>query len=155
MSSLPALNTISNGTAADASEVDDNFTTLANFVDQELVNRDGSIAMTGELLLANSSPSTSLAAASKGYVDAQATPSTGTLDSGKIRYAKAGNIVHVWTTARSSGATLPAGFRPAAAVVAPAVQPDFGPWEVNITTGGVITTSSGFSASFSVSFSTV
>lgn len=33
------------------------------------INKDGSAAMTGELLLANSTPSTALAAASKGYVD--------------------------------------------------------------------------------------
>lgn len=33
------------------------------------INKDGSAAMTAELLLANSTPSTALAAASKGYVD--------------------------------------------------------------------------------------
>jgi len=69
MSSLPALTAISNGTAADATEVDGNFDTLATFVDNELVNRDGTVAMTAELTLSSSTPSGGLVAASKGYVD--------------------------------------------------------------------------------------
>ena len=73
MPALPPLTAISNGTAADATEVDGNFDTLATFVRNEVVNRDGSIPMTAELLLANSSPSTALAAASKGYVDGEST----------------------------------------------------------------------------------
>ena len=40
----------------------------------------------------------------------------GSLDGGKIRFAKQGRIVSVWTTARSGGGLLPEGFRPAAQV---------------------------------------
>lgn len=73
MSSLPALDSITNGTAVDATEVDGNFTTLATFVDGELINRDGSVAMTSELTLSSSTPSGALVAASKGYVDSVST----------------------------------------------------------------------------------
>lgn len=70
MTSLPALTNIANGDPASATPVDGNFDTLATFVDQELVNRDGSVAMVGELTLSSSTPSGGLVAASKGYVDA-------------------------------------------------------------------------------------
>lgn len=70
MSSLPALSSIDNGTTADAAEVDGNFDILATFVDGELINRDGSITMTGELTLSSSTPSGDLVAASRGFVKA-------------------------------------------------------------------------------------
>ncbi|MAT06267.1 MAG: hypothetical protein CL424_14610 [Acidimicrobiaceae bacterium] len=83
-------------------------------------------------------------------------PSTGSLDSGKIRYARMGNIVHVWTTNTTLGATLPAGFRPAAGVVAPATDDGTpGAAIVSINTAGVIQPGGTDPIYFSTSFSTV
>ena len=71
MTALPALTTIVNGTPNDATPVDGNFDLLATHIDDELINRDGSLAMSGELTLSSSTPSGALVAASKGYVDTQ------------------------------------------------------------------------------------
>jgi hypothetical protein len=61
-------NSITNGTVADATDVQQNFDHIESHVNTEVVNRDGSIAMTGELLLP-SNPTSNLAAATKSYVD--------------------------------------------------------------------------------------
>lgn len=70
MTTLNIPNTLTNGSTADASAVQQNFDTIETFVNTDLVNRDGSISMTGELLLP-SAPTSTLAAATKGYVDTQ------------------------------------------------------------------------------------
>lgn len=174
-----------NGTSADASEVNSNFTALTNFLNNSVVHRDGSKAMTasfdaGSNKIVNvSTPTASTDAANKAYVDGLfpvetsnidddavtdakiGAPSTGTLTN--IRYARMGNIVHVWTTGNTSGGTLPSGYRPAVALKVPAVHVDGSSNHyagiVDITTGGVITVSanSGLlsSGTFAVSFSTV
>lgn len=110
MSGLPALTPIINGTPADASEVDGNFDTLATFVDAELINRDGSVAMTEELTLSSSTPSGDLVAASKGYVDGTG----GTLDDGNIVYKKdSQGWVTIWFNITvGTTITIPEGFRP-------------------------------------------
>ena len=69
MTVLPALTAIANGTPNDATPVDGNFDLLAAHVNGELINRDGSLGMSGELTLSSSAPSGALVAASKGYVD--------------------------------------------------------------------------------------
>lgn len=86
-------------------------------------------------------------------------PSTGSLDGGNIRYARYGNLVVVWSTASTAGATLPAGFRPAATVRAPVYSVALSAaGDLTITTGGVITLlggGAGTNGYFSVAFSTV
>jgi len=68
MTSMNIPNSITNGTVADATDVQQNFDHIESHVNTEVVNRDGSIAMTGELLLP-SNPTSNLAAATKSYVD--------------------------------------------------------------------------------------
>lgn len=68
MTSLNVPNAITNGTVADATDVQQNFDAIETHVNTEMVNRDGSIAMTGELLLP-SNPTSNLAASTKSYVD--------------------------------------------------------------------------------------
>ena len=68
MTSLNVPNSITNGTVADATDVQQNFDAIESHVNTEVVNRDGSIAMTGELLLP-SNPTSNLAASTKSYVD--------------------------------------------------------------------------------------
>jgi hypothetical protein len=68
MTSLNVPNAITNGTIADATDVQQNFDAVETHVNTEVVNRDGSIAMTGELLLP-SNPTSNLAASTKSYVD--------------------------------------------------------------------------------------
>lgn len=68
MTSLNVPNSITNGTVADATDVQQNFDAIESHVNAEVINRDGSIAMTGELLLP-SNPTSNLAASTKSYVD--------------------------------------------------------------------------------------
>ncbi len=68
MTSLNVPNSITNGTTADATDVQQNFDAIEAHVNTEVVNRDGSVAMTGELLLP-SNPTSNLAASTKSYVD--------------------------------------------------------------------------------------
>jgi hypothetical protein len=68
MTNLNIPNTLTNGTTADATDVQQNFDSIETHVNTELVNRDGTIPMTGELLLSGS-PTAPLGAATKGYVD--------------------------------------------------------------------------------------
>jgi hypothetical protein len=68
MASLVLPNTISNGQAVDATPVQANFNQIVSFANSELVQRDGSVAMTGQLLLP-ADPSAEHHAARKGYVD--------------------------------------------------------------------------------------
>lgn len=72
MTSLNVPNSITNGTIADATDVQQNFDAVETHVNTEVINRDGSIAMTGELLLP-SNPTSNLAAATKSYVDGEVT----------------------------------------------------------------------------------
>lgn len=69
MTSMPTLRNIANDTPADATDVEFNFNTIETHVSNELINRDGSVAMTGALLLA-ADPAAALGAATKQYVDA-------------------------------------------------------------------------------------
>lgn len=70
MTSLNVPNSITNGTTADATDVQQNFDAIEAHVNTEVVNRDGSVAMTGELLLPFN-PTNNLGAATKSYVDLQ------------------------------------------------------------------------------------
>ena len=89
-------------------------------------------------------------------------PSTGTLDSSNIYYARYGNLVTVWTAGATSGATLPVGYRPVATVQAPSIGVLGGSateaGKVSISTGGVISDNHDASVTghfFCVTFSTV
>lgn len=62
-------NTIVNLTPADAVPVQQNFAYVETFLNSEVINRDGSVAMTGPLSLPEA-PTQTLQAATKGYVDA-------------------------------------------------------------------------------------
>lgn len=74
MSQMPQLRDILNDTPANAVDVDYNFGALETHVAQELVNRDGTVAMTGALTLAGPAPSQPAHAVPKSYVDAQVVP---------------------------------------------------------------------------------
>lgn len=69
MTGMPALQNIANNTPGNAVPVDSNFETIETHIANELINRDGSVAMTGQLLLAGN-PAAALGAAPKQYVDA-------------------------------------------------------------------------------------
>ena len=51
MTSLNVPNSITNGTTADATDVQQNFDAIEAHVNTEVVKRAGNVAMTGELLL--------------------------------------------------------------------------------------------------------
>lgn len=120
---LPSLNNITNGSLADANEVNQNFDVIADYLSGDVVHADGSVSMTGELLLANSSPSVDLAAASKGYVDAILAGQEGdsaAADSGTISWTKFLGWVFVMGDGigiATYSAILPADFRPADTLV--------------------------------------
>lgn len=73
MTAMPALRDILNNTPADATDVDFNFQTIEGHIGAEMINRDGSIAMTGALTLSGP-PVADDHAASKGYVDTAVVP---------------------------------------------------------------------------------
>lgn len=64
--------TFVNATTADATQVNQNFTDLVNFLNTSVVQKDGSITMTGALALPASDPVSSDQAARKAYVDSKA-----------------------------------------------------------------------------------
>lgn len=68
MTSLNVPNSLVNGQIADATEVQANFDAIETHANTELINRDGGVAMVGELLL-SSNPTSNLAASTKQYVD--------------------------------------------------------------------------------------
>lgn len=69
MADMPALRDIANDTPADAIDVEFNFNTLETHVDTQLINVDGTVAMTAPLLLDAGDPTNDVEAANKGYVD--------------------------------------------------------------------------------------
>lgn len=72
MTSLILPNNIANGVNADGDKLDQNFDVLVSWANTELINRDGSVAMTAPLLLPGD-PTQPNQAATKNYVDTQAT----------------------------------------------------------------------------------
>lgn len=68
MSSVSLTYTLTNGTPADATQVQQNFVDLRDHVNSELVQRDGSVAMTGNLALPGD-PSADAHAIRKAYLD--------------------------------------------------------------------------------------
>ena len=70
---MPPLRDIRNNTPADAVDVDYNFGTIETHIGSELINRDGSVAMTGPLSLAGP-PAAPQQAATKAYVDSNVIP---------------------------------------------------------------------------------
>ena len=68
MADLNIPNTFVNETISDALDVNQNFDEVEGFVNSEVVHRDGSIEMVGDLVLAGP-PSTALSAANRDYVD--------------------------------------------------------------------------------------
>ena len=71
MAKMQKLRNIVNNTPADASDVAWNYSTIEGFVNNELLNRDGSVAMAGGAQLSLSgNPVNDLDAVSKQYVDA-------------------------------------------------------------------------------------
>ncbi len=71
MAKMQKLRNIVNNTPADASDVAWNYSTIEGFVNSELLNRDGSVAMAGGAQLSLSgNPVNDLDAVSKQYVDA-------------------------------------------------------------------------------------
>jgi hypothetical protein len=75
MATFPTLINFTAGTPALAAEVNSNFDDTQSFIETNLIQKDGSLAMTSELTLSGS-PTTGLSAATKTYVDA---PHTETL----------------------------------------------------------------------------
>ena len=71
MGSVSGIVTFSNGTSADADEVNGNFTALKNFVEDQTVQKDGSVAMSERLTLHGADPTADNHAARKKYVDDQ------------------------------------------------------------------------------------
>lgn len=67
MTAMPPLRDILNDTEADAVDVDYNFGLIEAHIAQELINRDGSVAMTGPLT--TQPPTAPAHAATKAYVD--------------------------------------------------------------------------------------
>ena len=171
---LTIPNTISNGTAGDASEIEANFAAIESYVNGSTVNPDGSTAMTGVLTLDNVDPTLADHATRKSYVDGLASPSAWTAvtfqnswtDLGGVdqtaQYRKIGDVVHlrgmITSGVMSSSAfTLPVGFRPAAQVWYGTVSANaFAAFYVTIA--GLVVPSAGSAASFSLGsfqFSTV
>ena len=72
MSGMPTLRDIINATPADATDVDWNFKTLQDFVTQQLINRDATVAMVNPLTTVT--PTAPMHAATKQYVDTQVLP---------------------------------------------------------------------------------
>jgi hypothetical protein len=62
-------NDIANDTPANAVPVEQNYNVIEDYINRECIVRDGSLAMTGQLLLVGD-PTQPLAAAAKQYVDA-------------------------------------------------------------------------------------
>ena len=73
MTAMPPLRDILNNTPANAVDVDFNFNTLEAHIGAELINRDGSVAMTGPLTLPGA-PTAPAHAATKAYVDSNVVP---------------------------------------------------------------------------------
>lgn len=69
MSNMPTLRDVVNGTAADATDLEWNFNTIETHIDEELVNRDGTVAMTAALTLVDGAPTLAAHATRKDYVD--------------------------------------------------------------------------------------
>lgn len=68
MSSVSLTYTLTNGTPADATQVQQNFVDLRDHANTELVQRDGAVAMTGPLTLSGD-PSAASHAVRKAYMD--------------------------------------------------------------------------------------
>jgi hypothetical protein len=79
MATPAVTNTLANGTTVDADDLNENFTDLVDFLDDETVHVDGSKAMTGILTLPASDPTTANQATRKSYVDALNTAQTAAL----------------------------------------------------------------------------
>ena len=75
MSSLNIPNELTNGSTADATEVQQNFDSIETHTNTEMINRDGSVAMTAQLLLSGA-PTSDLGAATKAYADGVLTTDT-------------------------------------------------------------------------------
>lgn len=90
--------TFANSSTADATQVNQNFTDLVNYLNNSVVPKDGSVSMTGLLTLPASDPSTANQATRKAYVDAQVSAAVPT------------GVVFPWTTASApTGYLLTAG----------------------------------------------
>jgi hypothetical protein len=71
MASLATTYTFSSGTRAKSAEVNQNFTDVVNFVNTEVIHRDGAVAFTGLPTLPATDPTTANHATRKSYVDAE------------------------------------------------------------------------------------
>ena len=69
MSTLSVTNTFANDTTADADEVNANFTDIVDYVNSDVIVRDGSIAFTAVPTGPNTDPSSANHLARKSYVD--------------------------------------------------------------------------------------
>ena len=63
-------NDLANGQPADGDRLQQNFSTIEDYTNAELIRRDGQVAMTGPLLLPTATPTQPNQAVSKSYVDA-------------------------------------------------------------------------------------
>lgn len=70
MATASVTNTFTTGTPALASKVNENFTDLVDYLNDEAVDKDGTTTMTGLLTLHSTDPTTSNHATRKSYVDA-------------------------------------------------------------------------------------
>lgn len=94
MATVTKPNTFVDGTPAEADDVNADFDTIYTHVNTEVVHRDGSIPMTGALVLVGD-PASNLQAAPKQYVDA------------KIGAPAVSGFIGIW-----GGAGTPAGWLP-------------------------------------------
>lgn len=69
MSALSLTYTLTNGTTADASQVQQDFTDIVNYVNTDVIRTDGTNAMAAQLTLTGSDPTNANHAARKSYVD--------------------------------------------------------------------------------------
>lgn len=80
MAELTIPHTITDATNADASELQQNYQAIRDFINAQVVHRDGSIIMSGPLTLDGTEPSLGTDPVTKEYVDAlgtsEATPNT-------------------------------------------------------------------------------
>lgn len=77
MSALTITYTLTNGTNADATQVEQDLTDIVNYVNASTVRTDGANAMTGKLTLDGTDPSNAAHAVNKSYLDGAHVIATG------------------------------------------------------------------------------
>ena len=167
-------NDIANDQLADGERLQQNYSTIEDWANEEVVNRDGSVAMTGALLLPGA-PTQPNQAATKAYVDSAVQTVTTRVSWANVvfqngwenwgasyfyaQYSKIGSIVYMrGTIKRPAGDlvnqpmfTLPVGFRAGGDMIFGQIGGS-GIVRVDIKTSGLVTPNGGAGFSNFVSF---